>query len=113
MTLIIASAHGAVPENLNGADLLEIRVDGIETNEAIQLLPSLLKQSPIPTIVTCRSISEGGFFDGEEDVCLDQEGVFHFTKKNMFFLFRRKIFSLTDKSNRPGTGCSEPSRPPS
>jgi len=34
MTLIIASAHGAVPENLDGADLLEIRVDGIETNEA-------------------------------------------------------------------------------
>ena len=67
MTLIIASAHGAVPENLDGADLLEIRVDGIETNEAIQLLPSLLKQSPIPTIVTCRSISEGGFFDGEEE----------------------------------------------
>ena len=67
MTLIIASVHGEVPEQIQGADLLEIRVDALSTEEAVEQLPKLLAASPIPTIVTCRSASEGGMFDGDEE----------------------------------------------
>ena len=67
MTLIIASVHGEVPNELNGADLLEIRIDGLSPNQVAEQLPTLLENSPIPTIVTCRSAREGGVFEGEED----------------------------------------------
>ena len=67
MTLIIASANGVVPKDLFLADLLEIRIDGMETAEAIEQLPKLLQKSPVPTIVTCRSTLEGGNFEGEEE----------------------------------------------
>tara|TARA_B100000959_G_scaffold286646_1_gene366255 strand:+ start:48 stop:1496 length:1449 start_codon:yes stop_codon:yes gene_type:complete len=67
MSLIIASVHGEVPKNLQGADLLEIRIDGMATEDAVASLPTILASSPIPTIVTCRSVSEGGMFDGDED----------------------------------------------
>ncbi len=67
MSLIIASVHGEVPDNLQGADLLEIRVDGMPSAEATAALPKLLNASPIPTIVTCRSIQEGGLFEGNEE----------------------------------------------
>ena len=67
MTLLIASVHGAIPEEIDGADFLEIRVDGIGTEECIEQLPSLLKASPLPTVLTCRSVEEGGMFEGEEE----------------------------------------------
>jgi 3-dehydroquinate dehydratase/shikimate dehydrogenase len=67
MTLLIASVHGEVPEGLSGADLLEIRIDGLSQEECNDKLPKLLSDSPIPTIVTCRSVAEGGMFDGSEE----------------------------------------------
>jgi 3-dehydroquinate dehydratase/shikimate dehydrogenase len=67
MTLIIASVHGEVPEDLGGADLLELRIDAMDPQHCIEQLPKELAASPIPTIVTCRSIHEGGMFDGEEE----------------------------------------------
>jgi len=67
MTLIIASVFGEIPDNLRGADLLEIRIDGMTSKEAIACLPVLLADSPIPTIVTCRSVCEGGMFEGDEE----------------------------------------------
>ncbi len=67
MSLIIASVHGEVPEQIQGADLLEIRIDSMESEEAVELLPQLLASSPIPTVVTCRSSEEGGMFEGSEE----------------------------------------------
>ncbi len=67
MSLLIASVHGHVPERLDGVDLLEIRIDAMENADAIEQLPTLLASSPIPTIITCRSISEGGMFEGDEE----------------------------------------------
>ena len=67
MTLIIASVHGQVPEDLVGADLLELRIDAMDPQYCIEQLPKELAASPIPTIVTCRSVDEGGMFDGEEE----------------------------------------------
>ena len=67
MTLLIASCYGVVPKQLSGADLLEIRIDGVEPTNCIDTLPELLSSSPIPTIVTCRSVAEGGMFEGSEE----------------------------------------------
>lgn len=67
MTLVIASVHACMPEQLDGADLLEIRIDGMTLDEVTNQLPELLKLSPLPTVVTCRSVAEGGMFQGEED----------------------------------------------
>jgi len=66
MSLIIASVHGDVPEQVEGADLLEIRVDAMDSSQCIEKLPAMLSASPVPTIITCRSAQEGGSFDGEE-----------------------------------------------
>jgi len=67
MTLLIASAHATIPANLKYADMLEIRIDGMSLDLCRQELPKLLADSPIPTIVTCRSASEGGLFEGSEE----------------------------------------------
>jgi 3-dehydroquinate dehydratase/shikimate dehydrogenase len=67
MTLLIASCYGEVPKQLSGADLLELRIDGFTLEECKETLPELLSQSPIPTIVTCRSVTEGGMFEGSEE----------------------------------------------
>ncbi len=67
MSLIVASVHGEVPENLQGADLLEIRIDGMDVDEAIVRLPEFLDSCEIPAIITCRSKCEGGMFDGDEE----------------------------------------------
>ncbi len=67
MTLLIASCYGKVPDQLEGADLLEIRIDSLDLHAIEEELPNLLSASPIPTIVTCRSASEGGFFEGDEE----------------------------------------------
>jgi 3-dehydroquinate dehydratase / shikimate dehydrogenase len=67
MTLVIASVYARVPEQLDGADLLEIRIDGMSVEEVSDRLPALLCESPLPTVVTCRSVDEGGMFEGEEE----------------------------------------------
>lgn len=71
MTLLIASCYGEVPKQLSGADLLELRIDGFTLEECRETLPELLSQSPIPTIVTCRSVAEGGMFEGSEEERID------------------------------------------
>lgn len=67
MTLLIASVHGEVPDQLDGAALLEIRIDSLETQTIEEELPKLLATSTIPTILTCRSVAEGGMFEGNEE----------------------------------------------
>jgi 3-dehydroquinate dehydratase/shikimate dehydrogenase len=67
MSLIVASVHGEVPANIQGADLLEIRIDGFGVDEAIERLPKLLDSCEIPTVITCRSKCEGGMFDDDEE----------------------------------------------
>lgn len=51
-----------------GADLVEWRVDALPTAEgdAAAAIRRLVKESPIPCIVTCRSAEEGGRYDGRE-----------------------------------------------
>ena len=71
MTLLIASVHGEVQGELSGADLLELRIDCFTPEECEDKLPELLSRSPIPTIVTCRSVSEGGMFEGNEEERLE------------------------------------------
>ena len=36
-------------------------------SDCAQKIPALLESSPIPTVLTCRSVGEGGMFEGEED----------------------------------------------
>ena len=53
-----------------GADLVELRIDEVfngEGDEAGQkLVLKLIADCPLPCIVTCRPIAEGGFYDGDE-----------------------------------------------
>ena len=67
MSLIIASAHGEVPTAANGADMFELRIDSMEVEQASRSLPDLLSQATIPVVLTCRSTSEGGSFEGNEE----------------------------------------------
>ena len=67
MTLLIASTFGDAPSQANGVNLIEFRIDGPPTDEVINSMPQKLAASPCPTIVTCRSIHEGGLFDGSEE----------------------------------------------
>lgn len=58
-----------------GADLVEFRIDGWYTGQGDDTAlraeqdaaATLAAQSPLPCIVTCRSASEGGMYDGPED----------------------------------------------
>jgi len=45
-----------------GADLIELRLDGVQDLDA----PGAVTGSPLPTIVTCRPVWEGGRWDGDE-----------------------------------------------
>jgi len=47
-----------------GADLVEYRVDGF-TDQA-SAVATLVEQSPLPCIITCRPVWEGGDYDGDE-----------------------------------------------
>ncbi|GAB2228905.1 hypothetical protein Droror1_Dr00023039 [Drosera rotundifolia] len=49
-----------------GADVVEIRLDCLKSFSPSQDLPVLIKQSPLPTLVTYRPIWEGGQYDGDE-----------------------------------------------
>ena len=71
MTLLIASTFGDAPTQGDGVDLIEFRIDGQTTDEVVKGIPEKLASSPCPTIVTCRSINEGGLFDGNEEERLE------------------------------------------
>jgi 3-dehydroquinate dehydratase/shikimate dehydrogenase len=49
-----------------GADMVELRVDAFGTEDA-DMLKSLLRFSPVPVIITCRSTSEGGDSDLDDE----------------------------------------------
>jgi len=50
-----------------GADLIEWRVDQLAADDhGPDAVETLVRQSPLPCIVTCRSTDEGGAFDGTE-----------------------------------------------
>ena len=51
---------------IRGADLLEIRVDGMK-NPTPELVKEIIEEINFPTIVTNRVESEGGFFKGTEE----------------------------------------------
>jgi len=64
-----AALADAVESHRLGADLVELRVDEVfsggdemETRRILRLVAAC----PLPTIVTCRSTSEGGSYDGDE-----------------------------------------------
>ncbi|KDP23583.1 hypothetical protein JCGZ_23416 [Jatropha curcas] len=49
-----------------GADLVEIRLDFLKNFSPSQDLETLIKQSPLPTLITYRPKWEGGQYDGDE-----------------------------------------------
>ena len=67
MTLLIASTFGDAPDVMPDVDLLELRIDGESLEEVEKHLPKRLSSINIPTVVTCRSVAEGGVFDGDEE----------------------------------------------
>lgn len=60
--LAIALAQAATAAE-HGADLVEYRIDEFTDPKAVV---SLIEQSPLPCIITCRPIWEGGHYDGDE-----------------------------------------------
>ncbi|KAL6324368.1 hypothetical protein AAG906_012972 [Vitis piasezkii] len=50
-----------------GADIVEIRLDCLRNFSPAQDLQILIKQSPLPTLVTYRPIWEGGQYEGDEN----------------------------------------------
>ncbi|KAK4802446.1 hypothetical protein SAY86_000649 [Trapa natans] len=50
-----------------GADIIEIRLDCLREFNPQQDLGVLIKQSPLPTVVTYRPIREGGQYEGDEN----------------------------------------------
>lgn len=68
----MARAHAAKD---SGADMIELRIDeifqgdleGAQALHTIATIEMLLRDSPLPCILTCRSSREGGQYDGDED----------------------------------------------
>lgn len=60
---MLAEAQEAVN---NGADIVELRLDYLESFSPEEDLPGLLEQCPLPAIATYRPIWEGGKYDGPE-----------------------------------------------
>ncbi|XP_057957467.1 bifunctional 3-dehydroquinate dehydratase/shikimate dehydrogenase, chloroplastic-like isoform X3 [Malania oleifera] len=54
-----------------GADLVEVRLDCLETFSPRQDLQTLIRDCPLPTLFTYRPKWEGGQYDGDEDRRLD------------------------------------------
>ncbi|MFG0285786.1 MAG: type I 3-dehydroquinate dehydratase [Phycisphaerales bacterium JB039] len=54
-----------------GADLVELRIDEFFSGSGeageIEQIVRMVADSPVPTIVTCRPVWEGGAYDGDED----------------------------------------------
>jgi 3-dehydroquinate dehydratase/shikimate dehydrogenase len=63
-----ALARGARAAEL-GADLIEWRIDELFSgeDEQVEQVVALVAESPVPCIVTCRPVWEGGAYDGDED----------------------------------------------
>jgi len=79
MTLVAVSIAPDSPDDIHdairravrsvkqGADLIEWRIDRIaEEPNAIELVDRLLRESPRPSIVTCRPTWEGGEYEGSD-----------------------------------------------
>lgn len=83
MTLIAASIAVHEPDDIglslsraadaaeSGANLIEWRIDGLAQNhevmdEVANLAQQLVRESPLPCIVTCRIATEGGEYSGDE-----------------------------------------------
>ncbi|KAB2597271.1 bifunctional 3-dehydroquinate dehydratase/shikimate dehydrogenase [Pyrus ussuriensis x Pyrus communis] len=54
-----------------GADLVEIRLDHLKSFNCSEHLKILIKESPLPTLITYRPKWEGGQYDGDEKYRLD------------------------------------------
>ncbi len=54
-----------------GADMVEFRIDafftGTEDPDQERAVFALVSRSPLPCILTCRSVAEGGFYDGTDE----------------------------------------------
>ena len=58
---------GAAAAARGGADLVEWRVDRLATlDSGAAALEEIVRESPLPSIVTCRAADEGGEFSGKE-----------------------------------------------
>ncbi|KDO74995.1 hypothetical protein CISIN_1g0071512mg, partial [Citrus sinensis] len=57
--------------NASGADLVEIRLDGLKNFNPRENIKTLIKESPVPTLFTYRPIWEGGQYDGDENERVD------------------------------------------
>ena len=62
----LAAAARAAEE---GADLVEFRIDQFTRDP--DALNRLIECSPLPCLVTCRPVWEGGHFDGDEQTRID------------------------------------------
>ncbi len=67
----IAAAADAVEARHRGADLVELRIDpfytGVDDDLQIEPIIKLVTECPLPCIVTCRPVLEGGQYDGPDD----------------------------------------------
>lgn len=61
---VVSATQDAQAARAAGADLIEWRVDAVADD--IGLIERLVKDSPLPCIVTCRTQPEGGEYDGDE-----------------------------------------------
>ncbi|MEM1355530.1 MAG: type I 3-dehydroquinate dehydratase [Planctomycetota bacterium] len=95
-----------------GADLIELRIDQF-TDEPAAVV-ELVDACPLPCIVTCRPIWEGGVYDGDEQtrVALLEHIGLHATTGPVYFDFelaaydrsanlRQKINLVADRDDRP------------
>lgn len=73
--ILVQDAPSALDEAFRakeaGADMIEFRVDGFFSGTGdeseVRRVGDLVGASPLPAIVTCRSSSEGGHYDGPDD----------------------------------------------
>ncbi len=68
---IESAISDAVEARHRGADLVELRIDsyysGSDDEQQVPELVRLLQRCPLPCIVTCRPVLEGGQYDGPDD----------------------------------------------
>ncbi len=71
--ILVHDVHAALAEaqsaKLAGADLIEFRIDEFFTgrDDEVPAVVRLVAQSPLPCVVTCRSASEGGHYEGDDN----------------------------------------------
>ncbi|MCA9299017.1 MAG: type I 3-dehydroquinate dehydratase [Phycisphaerales bacterium] len=66
----------AADARARGADLIEWRLDALLQDDPARLdaIPRLCRECPLPCIVTCRSVDEGGEFDGDASLLTEVAG---------------------------------------